>query len=320
MKIKTLLQSLIAVASLVQVEANAMDKLITARQAHFVGDPKTRTREEWNLLNEEAQLNNYCVYLASQYFDTADDFTNLEIGCKRFLGNTSKFFYNPIPLNVTTREWFDHLKTLFIYSLIGPRFKGDKRIMVRKLITGPIRYAVKWLNTTGKNQTDFPLPVVLKSKCAKSLNDITVGLTCGIGFNEIIIEEEAFASRSAGPSVPDKLIFSSSYVLLKKGWLRRCCANCLIFYGVVKIKDDDGLTRDLTLDDILDVSPQWALWLKFWSAPSLHISGLDTYKNYRILDRKDYEINEFGRPIGCFLTLIDMREKIVEYKRWDRGY
>ena len=86
---------------------------------------------------KKGQLNNYCLFIASQYFESADDFANVEIGCKRFKGNISKFFYNPIPLNLTTRRWFNYLRTLYLYSRKDEKFKNDKKIKKRVIQTAP---------------------------------------------------------------------------------------------------------------------------------------------------------------------------------------
>ena len=89
-----------------------------------------------NLLRpaKKGQLTNYCLFIASRWFESADDYSNVEKGCKRFYGNTSKFFYNPIPLTEQTREWFDHLQTLFIYSSKDMRFEEDERIKRREYV------------------------------------------------------------------------------------------------------------------------------------------------------------------------------------------
>ena len=70
-------------------------------------------------------LDNYTIFIASRHFNTIEDYINLEMGIKRFNGNMTKFHYNPIPLTSITRELFDHLKTLFIYSRDDNLFKED---------------------------------------------------------------------------------------------------------------------------------------------------------------------------------------------------
>ena len=56
------------------------------------------------------------MFIASGHFERIENFINLELGVKRFNGNMTKFHYNRIPLNERTRELFDHLKTLYIYT------------------------------------------------------------------------------------------------------------------------------------------------------------------------------------------------------------
>ena len=60
-------------------------------------------------------LHNYCAFIASRHFESIEDFINLEIGVKRFNGNMTKFFYNPIPLTERTIQFFPYLRTQFIY-------------------------------------------------------------------------------------------------------------------------------------------------------------------------------------------------------------
>ena len=89
-----------------------------------------------NLLRsaKKGQLTNYCLFIASRWFETIEDYIYVEIGCKRFNGNLTKFFYNPIPLNEITREFFPYLQTLFIYSSKDMKFENDKRIQRREYV------------------------------------------------------------------------------------------------------------------------------------------------------------------------------------------
>ena len=59
-----------------------------------------------NLLRpaKRGQLTNYCLFIASRWFESVDDFINVEKGCKRFYGNVTKFFYNPISLNKISKK------------------------------------------------------------------------------------------------------------------------------------------------------------------------------------------------------------------------
>ena len=77
-------------------------------------------------------LDNYTMFITSRHFESIDDYINLEMGIKRFNGNMTKFHYNPISLTETTRQFFDHLKTLYIYSPNDNQFKEDERIIARE--------------------------------------------------------------------------------------------------------------------------------------------------------------------------------------------
>ena len=92
--------------------------------------------EDMNLLKKEMKLletiplsikrifnistmNNHTMFIASRWFETIEDYINLETSTPKYLGNMTKFFYNPIPLTIQTREFFDHLRTLlFILKMI----------------------------------------------------------------------------------------------------------------------------------------------------------------------------------------------------------
>ena len=79
-----------------------------------------------------SQLDNYCIFLASKYFDTIDDHINLLRVCKRLRCNLEKYHFNPIPMNETTREYFPFLQTLYQYYSNDNLFLDDNRIIARK--------------------------------------------------------------------------------------------------------------------------------------------------------------------------------------------
>ena len=62
------------------------------------------------------QCDNYCIMIASKYFESIDDFINLELGCSRFLGNMTKFYFNPISLTKNQIHFFPYLQTLHCYK------------------------------------------------------------------------------------------------------------------------------------------------------------------------------------------------------------
>ena len=78
-----------------------------------------------------SQMDHYTMFLSTKYFETIEDFINLEMGVKRFNGNMTKFHYNPITLTPSTREFFTHLQTLYPYSNSDNQFENDKRIIAR---------------------------------------------------------------------------------------------------------------------------------------------------------------------------------------------
>ena len=48
-----------------------------------------------------------------------------------------KFHFNPFPLTKETRDFFPHLKTLFVYNKDDELFENDERIIARKIQTTP---------------------------------------------------------------------------------------------------------------------------------------------------------------------------------------
>jgi hypothetical protein len=78
-------------------------------------------------------IDNYCAFISSRWFENINDFINLELCTSKFNGNMTKFFYNPISLTETTRPFFTHLRTLYLYSIKDNRFENDKRIIGREL-------------------------------------------------------------------------------------------------------------------------------------------------------------------------------------------
>ena len=81
--------------------------------------------------------NNYCLYLASMWFESIEDFSHLEQATPRALNNISKFHYNPISLTEQTRPLFDNLQALYLYSPQDNQFPEDERIKARKIQISP---------------------------------------------------------------------------------------------------------------------------------------------------------------------------------------
>ena len=62
------------------------------------------------------RLDSNSIMIISKYFDTIDDFINLEIGIKKVKGNLNKFHYNPIEIDEETRNYFINLNELHFYE------------------------------------------------------------------------------------------------------------------------------------------------------------------------------------------------------------
>ena len=78
-------------------------------------------------------LDNYTVFISSRHFTTIEDFINLELSTSKYNGNMTKFFYNPIQLNETIRNFFPYLQTLYLYSKEDNTFENDSRIIAREI-------------------------------------------------------------------------------------------------------------------------------------------------------------------------------------------
>ena len=61
-------------------------------------------------------LDNYCIFIASRYFDSLDDHLNLVKVSKRMRGNMEKFHYNPISVNEESVQLFPNVETLHLYE------------------------------------------------------------------------------------------------------------------------------------------------------------------------------------------------------------
>ena len=77
------------------------------------------------------QIDYYSILVASKYFETIDDFINLELSSPRFEGNMEKLHFNPISLTSTTRPFFTSLETLHLYQPEDELFEGDPMIFKR---------------------------------------------------------------------------------------------------------------------------------------------------------------------------------------------
>ena len=80
----------------------------------------------------KGKLDLYCIFIASRHFETIEDHINLIKTTKRFQFNITKFHYNPISLTKTTRKFFTHLQTLYLYNEEDDIFENDEQIIKRE--------------------------------------------------------------------------------------------------------------------------------------------------------------------------------------------
>ena len=112
---------------------------------------KERTKYKLYELND-----NYCLFLSSTYFESINDFKNLEFATRRALNNTEKFHYNPIPLTTEIRHLFPNVETLFIYDINNyESFEEDKRIIKRFCVHPISTLQFNDLSETKKQQLIF---------------------------------------------------------------------------------------------------------------------------------------------------------------------
>ena len=71
------------------------------------------------------QLDSYSLMVVSKYFETIEDFINMELGIPKTKGNMEKFHFNPIALDQWSRKFFTSLETLHLYSEKDEKFESE---------------------------------------------------------------------------------------------------------------------------------------------------------------------------------------------------
>ena len=69
-----------------------------------------------HIIINKGQLDLYTIFISSRWFESIEDFINLELTIPRMNGNMTKFHYNPISITKKTREFFPYLQTLYLYD------------------------------------------------------------------------------------------------------------------------------------------------------------------------------------------------------------
>ena len=129
------------------------------------------------------KLGPYQLMIVSKYFESINDFKDLELATKKAKDNMEKFHYNPIPLTRETINHFSHLETLHVYR------KGDEEFRERKFYKRIIHYEISCEEfLLNKQPEDIYLDVELDRESAKDMKTIPLGVTR--------IGEEAFERRN----------------------------------------------------------------------------------------------------------------------------
>ncbi|EDR23281.1 hypothetical protein, conserved [Entamoeba dispar SAW760] len=127
------------------------------------------------------------IMITSMYFNDIKDFINLEIGIKRFQGNTERFHFNPIPLDEYSRKFFPNIETFHIYNEEDEEF-DDGRIF-KKVIWYDISYSqylkekeegneCKHIKYTESDREKYGCPIpknvsIIGENCFKDCYDLT---------------------------------------------------------------------------------------------------------------------------------------------------
>ena len=80
------------------------------REEEFIEEIQNKMSLEGRRQLKICKLDNYCLFIASRYFETLEDHINLTFTTKRMRGNMEKYHYNPISVNSNTYKYFLMLK------------------------------------------------------------------------------------------------------------------------------------------------------------------------------------------------------------------
>ena len=75
---------------------------------------------------KKGQIDLYCAFIASRFFNTIDDFINFEMINSYFYANMTKFHYNPISLDEKLLPFFPTVETLHLYNKNDKYLKGQR--------------------------------------------------------------------------------------------------------------------------------------------------------------------------------------------------
>ena len=95
------------------------------------------------------KLDNYCLFIASRFFESLDDHINFIQVSKRMNGNIDKFHYNPISLNNNSLKLFTNIETLHIYKENDDFLEGGR---ISHYVNWPRISYRKYRKTVQKNE------------------------------------------------------------------------------------------------------------------------------------------------------------------------
>ena len=84
----------------------------------------TKERTQMNL----CRLDNYCLFIASRYFDSINDHINFIFVSKRLRNNMEKFHYNPVSITKKTKHYFPNIETQHLYTKEDKYIEGGRII------------------------------------------------------------------------------------------------------------------------------------------------------------------------------------------------
>ena len=85
------------------------------------------------------------LFLVSHYFESLDDFINLELSVKKYQGNMKKFVFNPISVTDENIHFFPKISTLYLYN------PEDQPIVSIK-ISNIVRNELSWFDFCKNSQ------------------------------------------------------------------------------------------------------------------------------------------------------------------------
>ena len=121
----------------------------------------TKQKEELKLY----KLDNYTIFLAAKYFETIEDFINLEMAVKRFRGTLEKFHYNPISLKSKTLKFFPNVETLHLYET------SDKFLTGQRIQWYCVWYVESYFESFEKNKS-FPENSITWKRLSFEMDDL----------------------------------------------------------------------------------------------------------------------------------------------------